>query len=141
VIRVSAEGVYAAISSVSKTGIFVAPIAFAYIATTRPQLIASAGGWVAEQVGSNRFVGIFAVYLIGTLLVFQFLRPLWWCVRTVGKPISRLARLRKQQSRRVHPLWQARVAAAPTRSAGETKSCRARGEQHGGGNRCTVALT
>jgi hypothetical protein len=29
VIRVSAEGVYAAISAVGKTGIFVAPIAFA----------------------------------------------------------------------------------------------------------------
>jgi len=92
VIRVSAEGAYEAISTVGKTGMFVAPIAFAYVAITRPQLIASAGGWVAEQFGSNRFVGIFAVYLIGTLLVLQFLRPLWWCVRTVGKPIFRLAR-------------------------------------------------
>ncbi len=92
VIRVSAEGAYEAISTVGKTGMFVAPIAFAYVAITRPQLIASAGGWVAEQFGSNRFVGIFAVYLIGTLLVLQFLRPLWWCLRTVGKPIFRLAR-------------------------------------------------
>ena len=91
VIRVSAQGVYEAISTVGKTGIFVAPIAFAYVAITRPQLIASAGGWVAEQFGSSRFVGIFAVYLIGTLLVFQFLRPFWWCLRTVGKPIFRLA--------------------------------------------------
>src|SRR5712692_4319556 len=92
VIRVSAEGAYEAISTVGKTGMFVAPIAFAYVAITRPQLIASAGGWVAEQFGGNRFVGIFAVYLIGTLLVLQFLRPLWWCLRTVGKPIFRLAR-------------------------------------------------
>jgi hypothetical protein len=92
VIRVSAEGAYEAISTVGKTGLFVAPIAFAYVAITRPQLIASAGGWVAEQFGSSRFVGIFAVYLIGTLLVLQFLRPLWWCLRTVGKPIFRLAR-------------------------------------------------
>src|SRR5258708_22779722 len=91
-IRVSAGGAYEAISTVGKTGMFVAPIAFAYVAITRPQLIASAGGWVAEQFGSNRFVGIFAVYLIGTLLVLQFLRPLWWCLRTVGKPIFRLAR-------------------------------------------------
>jgi hypothetical protein len=92
VIRVSAQGAYEAISTVGKTGIFVAPIAFAYVAITRPQLIASAGGWVAEQLGSNRLVGIFAVYLIGTLLVLQLLRPLWWCVRTVGKPIFRVAR-------------------------------------------------
>jgi len=91
VIRVSAQGAYEAISTVGKTGIFVAPIAFAYVAITRPQLIASAGGWVAEQLGSNRFVGIFAVYLIGTLLVLQFLRPVWWCLRTVGTPIFRLA--------------------------------------------------
>jgi len=98
VIRVSAEGAYEAISTVVKTGMFVAPIAFAYVAITRPQLIASAGGWVAEQFGSNRFVGIFAVYLIGTLLLIQFLRPLWWCLRTVGKPIFRLTRYANNQA-------------------------------------------
>ena len=98
VIRVSAQGAYEAISTVGKTGVFVAPIAFAYVAITRPQLIASAGGWVAEQLGSNRFVGIFAVYLIGTLLLLQFLRPLWWCLRTVGKPILRLTRYANNQA-------------------------------------------
>jgi hypothetical protein len=98
VIRVSAQGAYEAISTVGKTGMFVAPIAFAYVAITRPQLIASAGGWVAEQLGSNRFVGIFAVYLIGTFLILQFLRPLWWCVRTVGKPIFRLTRYANNQA-------------------------------------------
>jgi hypothetical protein len=46
VIRVSAQGAYEAISTVGKTGMFVAPIAFAYVAITRPQLVASAGGWV-----------------------------------------------------------------------------------------------
>ena len=98
VIRVSAQGAYEAISTVGKAGVFVAPIAFAYVAITRPQLIASAGGWVAEQLGSNRFVGIFAVYLIGTLLLLQFLRPLWWCLRTVGKPIFRLTRYANNQA-------------------------------------------
>jgi len=91
-IRVAAEGAYEAISAVGKTGVFVAPIAFAYVAMTRPQLIASAGGWVAEQFGANRSVGIFAVYLIGIFLLLQFLRPLFWCGRIVGKPIFRLAR-------------------------------------------------
>jgi hypothetical protein len=90
-IRVAAEGAYQAISTVAKTGVVVAPFALAYVAITRPQLIASAGGWVAEQLGGNRFVGIFAVYLIGIFLVLQFLRPLSWCGRTVGKPIFRLA--------------------------------------------------
>jgi hypothetical protein len=98
VIRVSAQGAYEAISTVGKTGVFVAPIAFAYVAITRPQLIASAGGWVAEQLGSNRLVGIFAVYLIGMLLLLQFLRPLWWCLRTVGKPIFRLTRYANNQA-------------------------------------------
>jgi hypothetical protein len=83
---------YEAISAVGKVGVFVAPVAFAYVAITRPQLVASAGGWIAEQLGANRLVGIFAVYLIGFFLVLQFLRPLWWCGRIVGKPVFRLAR-------------------------------------------------
>jgi hypothetical protein len=91
-IRVAAEGAYEAITTVGKTGAVVAPIAFAYVAITRPQLIASAGGWVAEQLGGNRWVGIFAVYLIGSFLALQFLRPLLWCGRIVGKPIFCAAR-------------------------------------------------
>jgi hypothetical protein len=90
--RVAAEGAYEAISAVGKTGALVAPVAFAYVAITRPQLVASAGGWIAERLGGNRVAGIFAVYLIGAFLVLQFLRPLLWCGRIVGKPIFRLAR-------------------------------------------------
>src|SRR5260370_38708138 len=90
--RVAAEGAYEAISAVGKTGVLVAPMAFAYLAITRPQLVASAGGWIAERLGAHRITGIFAVYLIGIFLVLQFLRPLLWCGRTVGKPIFRLAR-------------------------------------------------
>ena len=91
-VRLAAEGAYEAIAAVGKTGVAIAPIAFAYVAITRPQLIASAGGWVAEQLGGDRSVGIFVVYLIGIFLVLQILRPLLWCGRTVGKPIFRLAR-------------------------------------------------
>ena len=91
-LRVAAEGAYEAISAVGKAGVLVAPVAFAYVAITRPQLIASAGGWVAEQLGVNPLVGIFAVYLIGSFLVLQFLRPFLWCGRIVGKPVFRLAR-------------------------------------------------
>jgi hypothetical protein len=92
VVRVAAEGAYGAISAVGTAGVFVAPMALAYVAITRPQLVASAGGWVAEQLGGNRSAGVFAVYLIGVFLVLQFLRPLWWCGRAVAKPIFRLAR-------------------------------------------------
>src|SRR5215468_4989859 len=91
-LRLAAEGAYEAISVVAKAGVIAAPIAFAYVAITRPQLIASAGGWVAEQLGGSRVVGIFAVYLIGIFLILQFLRPLLWCGRIVGKPVFLLAR-------------------------------------------------
>jgi hypothetical protein len=91
-LRAAVEGAYKTISAVGKVGVFVAPVAFAYVAITRPQLVASAGGWIAEQLGANRLVGIFAVYLIGIFLVLQFLRPLWWCGRIVGKPVFHLAR-------------------------------------------------
>jgi hypothetical protein len=91
-IRVAAEGAYEAIAAVGKTGAIVAPVAVTYLAITRPQLVASAGGWIAEQLGANRLVGIFATYLIGVYLVLQFLRPLLWCGRAVGKPTWRLAR-------------------------------------------------
>jgi hypothetical protein len=91
-VRLAAEGAYEAISAVGKTTVRIAPLAFVYVAITRPQLIASAGGWIAEQFGANRSIGVFAVYWIGIFLCLQFLRPLLWCGRTVGKPIFRLAR-------------------------------------------------
>jgi hypothetical protein len=91
-LRLAAESAYGTISAIGRAGVVIAPVAFAYVAITRPQLIASAGGWIAEQLGFNRFVGIFAVYLIGIFLVLQFLRPLLWCGRIATKPIFYVAR-------------------------------------------------
>jgi hypothetical protein len=91
-VRLAAEGAYEAVSLVGKTAVAVSPIAFAYVAITRPQLIASAGGWIAEQLGADRSVGIFVVYWIGVFIVLQFLRPLFWFARAVGRPIFGLAR-------------------------------------------------
>jgi hypothetical protein len=91
-VRLAAEGAYEAVSLVAKTAAGVSPIVFAYVAITRPQLIASAGGWIAEQLGADRTVGIFVVYWIGIFLVLRFLRPLLWFARTVVKPIPRIAR-------------------------------------------------
>jgi hypothetical protein len=82
--RLTIEGAYEAISVVGKTTGRAAPIAFVYVVFTRPELIASAGGWVAEQFGIPRFVGIFAVYLIGILLVLRLLRALVSCCRLGG---------------------------------------------------------
>jgi hypothetical protein len=89
-IRLAAEGAYEAISGVGKVGVLVGPAAFVYVAVTRPQLIASAGGWLTERFGGNRLVGIFAVYLVGILLALQLLRPLLWCGRIVGRAAFRL---------------------------------------------------
>jgi hypothetical protein len=89
-IRLAAEGAYEAISGVGKAGVLVGPAAFVYVAVTRPQLIASAGGWLTERLGGNRLVGIFAVYLVGVLLALQFLRPLLWCGRIVGRAAFQL---------------------------------------------------
>ena len=90
-IRVAAEGAYEAMAAVGKTGAIIAPVAVGYLVVTRPQLVASAGGWIAEQLGVNRLAGIFAVYLIGSFLVLQFLRPVLWGGRIVGRPMLRLA--------------------------------------------------
>jgi hypothetical protein len=91
-VRVAGEGAYEAIAAVGKTGAIAAPVAVAYVAVTRPQLVASAGGWVAERLGANRFIGIFAVYLIGILLIMPFVRPFLWFGRAIGKPMLRLVR-------------------------------------------------
>jgi len=95
---VAAKGAYEAIIAVGKTGVFIAPVVFAYVVITRPQLVASAGGWIAEKLGGNRIAGIFAVYLISILLVLQLLRPLLWCGRIVGKPMFLLRSLRLWQN-------------------------------------------
>jgi len=72
----SSVSAYRAISIIGKTSFTVAPVAFVYIAITKPHLIASAGGWIAEQVGLPRAFGIFTVYLIGCTLILIVIRPL-----------------------------------------------------------------
>jgi hypothetical protein len=91
-IRLVVASAYDAIRAVGQASVLVAPAAFIYLAIKEPQLIASAGGWVAEQFGYNRLVGIFVVYLIGVFLVLQSLRPLLWLGRSVGRSASHLVR-------------------------------------------------
>jgi hypothetical protein len=99
-IRLVVASAYDAIRAVGQASVLIAPAAFIYLAIREPQLIASAGGWVAEQFGYNRLVGIFVVYLIGVFLVLQSLRPLLWLGRSVGKLASHLVRyLTTEQSR------------------------------------------
>jgi hypothetical protein len=74
--RLMAERALGTIVALGKNTTRVAPIAFAYLVITRPALIASAGGWVAEQFGINRVFGIFGVYTIGILAILHLLWPL-----------------------------------------------------------------
>jgi hypothetical protein len=79
-LRTAGSGAFKAIAAVGKTAIAVSPIAVVYVAVTKPELIVSAGGWIAEQAGFPWWVGVFAVYLAMLLfvaIVLRLLRPLW----------------------------------------------------------------
>jgi hypothetical protein len=89
-LRAAAEGAYETISAVGKAGVLVAPVAFAYVAITRPQLVASAGGWIAEQLGANRLVGIYAVYIIGIFWSFNFCARFGGAAASLESPSSAL---------------------------------------------------
>jgi hypothetical protein len=102
--RLMAEGGYEAVSVVSKTAARIAPYApyaVLYVLVTRPTLILSLGGWVAERFGIDRYVGIFAVSFIGILLALELLRPLIWCGQVVGRSFGSLRGLlvRRPQQR------------------------------------------
>jgi hypothetical protein len=79
--RLVVEGAFEGVTTVGRVGKRVAPLAFAYVAITHPGLIASFGGWIAEQFGFSGIVGIFAVYFCGLLAVWWLLAPLIWCGR------------------------------------------------------------
>ncbi len=88
--QVMLEGAYGTVSVVARTGWRIAPCALLYVAVTHPKLILSLGGWVAEQLGFNRIVGIFAVCFVGMLLALKLLAPLVRCGRAlVGSPRAR----------------------------------------------------
>lgn len=67
--------------------------AVVYVAITRPGLLASAGGWFAEQLGLPRWLGVFAVYLLGLEMVFVLLRHLRWIGQTAAWPFGLFRKL------------------------------------------------
>lgn len=83
--RLMAEGAYETLSVAGKTVKNVAPYAALYVVVTRPSLIPYFGGWVAEQFGINRYVGMFIVYFVGVLLALECLRRLTWYVQVIGR--------------------------------------------------------
>jgi hypothetical protein len=91
-LRLASEGAVEAVTALGMTTSRIAPIAVAYVAVTRPYLIASGGGWIAEQLGFSRFVGIYAVYLIGIWFVLLALRPLWRLLKFATAPFRYILR-------------------------------------------------
>lgn len=85
-LRLASEGAIEAITVLGKTTVRAAPLAFLYVAITRPDVIASAGGWFAEQMGFSRSAGIYAVYLVGIFALLLLLQPLFWLVKAVTAP-------------------------------------------------------
>jgi hypothetical protein len=83
--RLSVESAYKTMRTVGTTSLYMAPIALAYLAITDPQLIPALGGWIAEQLGFNRYVGIVAVYFIGVFAVIELFWPLIWCITIFGR--------------------------------------------------------
>jgi hypothetical protein len=79
--RVVVESAFEGVATIGRVGTWVAPPAFWYVAFTHPGLIASLGGWIAQQFGFSAIVGIFAVYLCGFLTIWWLLSPLIWCGR------------------------------------------------------------
>jgi hypothetical protein len=67
--RLMVEGAFETVTTVGRAGRRIAPLALVYVAVTRPELIASIGGWIAEQLA--------ALSLVATLRCWrcQMLRP------------------------------------------------------------------
>jgi hypothetical protein len=92
-LRLGIEGAYGTVSAVGRAGWGIAPYALLYVAVTRPMLILSLAGWVAEQLGFNPIVGIFAVSFVVILLALRLLTRLIRCGQVVGASFGLLRRL------------------------------------------------
>lgn len=92
-LRAAGSGAARSIAAVGRAAGVAAAVAIPYVAITRPHLVASAGGWLAEQAGLPRWAGAFAVYstmlLIVAFLAKLFLGPLFSLLRAVTRMVAR----------------------------------------------------
>jgi len=96
------EGTYDAIATATKTTLLVGSIAIPVLVIARPSLLVSAGGWIAEQLGYNRTIGIFVASFIILLTVIAIAFPLIRFMLLVVRPSVRLGLilLRRRRVRR-----------------------------------------
>ena len=96
-LRAAGEGAARSLATVGKAAGMAAAVAVPYVAITRPHLVASAGGWLAEQAGLPGWVGVFAAYaalcLALATLARVLLGPILWALRTLGRFAGRSAAL------------------------------------------------
>jgi len=96
------EGTYDAIATATKTTLLVGSIAIPVLVIARPSLLVPAGGWIAEQLGYNRTIGIFVASFIILLTVIAIAFPLITFMLLVVRPSVRLGLilLRRRRVRR-----------------------------------------
>jgi hypothetical protein len=73
------EGAFDAIGTATRTTLLVGSIAVPILVMTRPSLLVSGGGWIAEQLGYNRTIGTFVAYFIilATMIALMRFMLLW----------------------------------------------------------------
>jgi hypothetical protein len=102
--KVLAVNAYRTVRTVGGASWSLGGIGFLYVLAARPSLVASGGGWIADQLGYDRRLGIFAVYFLGTAILLQFLWPLIWCASVIVKVVRRLlSRLRSPRGPEASP--------------------------------------
>ncbi|NMG37805.1 hypothetical protein GRZ55_00965 [Chelativorans sp. ZYF759] len=95
-LRAAGRGAVRSLSAVGTAAGVAAVVALPYVAITRPHLLTSAAGWVAEQAGLPAWLGAFAAYFVLCLIVFLLLKlvlsPLTWTLGALGSLIRLLGR-------------------------------------------------
>ena len=88
-LRAAGQGAVRSLATVGKAAGMAAAVAIPYVAITRPHLVASAGGWLAEQAGLPGWVGVFAAYAVLcfalAVLARIVLGPLLWVLQALGR--------------------------------------------------------
>ncbi|MEQ1955915.1 hypothetical protein [Mesorhizobium sp. CN2-181] len=86
-------GAVRSLSAVAKVTGVAAVVAIPYLAITRPQLIATAAGWVAEQIGIPAWLGVFLVFSTLCLVLLIAVRLILAPILFLAKTVSHLRRL------------------------------------------------
>lgn len=102
-VRAAGRGAVRSLATVGTAAGVTAVVALAYVAVTRPELVAGAGGWLAEQAGLPGWSGVFAVYALLSLALFALLRivlgPITWLMSLLVRLGGRIAPPRTQVAR------------------------------------------